>query len=156
ELRDGDGPVPAHRQAWVAARTLEDLGVFLRSDMLTRREVLADVIGVASGSALADPIARWLSAKSVGLAGVAQPGTGRIGMSEVAGIEDVTHHFGSIDAAVGGGLGREAAVGQLKYAVDLARHATYTEAVGKRLLAAIADLSGLVGWMSFDANMSGP
>src|SRR5215475_10584363 len=34
ELRDGEGPVPAHRQAWVAARTLEDLGVLLRSDML--------------------------------------------------------------------------------------------------------------------------
>jgi hypothetical protein len=41
-------------------------------------------------------------------------------MSEVAGIKDATHHFGSIDAAVGGGLGREAAVGQLKYTVDLA------------------------------------
>jgi hypothetical protein len=29
----------AHRQAWVAARTLENLGVFLRSDILTRRAV---------------------------------------------------------------------------------------------------------------------
>jgi hypothetical protein len=154
--RDGDLPVPAHLQAWVAPRTLEDLGVFLRSDMLTRREMLASSIGVATGAALADPIARWLGMESAGLGLPQRAEAGRIGTSEVAAIEAATRHFGSIDADAGGGLSREAAVGQLKYAVDLAQHATYTEVVGERLLAAIANLSGLVGWMSFDANMNGP
>jgi hypothetical protein len=124
--------------------------------MLTRREMLASSIGVATGAALADPIARWLRAESVGLGAALPAKVGRIGAGEVAGIEAATRHFGSIDAEAGGGLSREAAVGQLKYAVDLAQHTTYTEAVGERLLMAIANLSGYVGWMSFDVNMNGP
>jgi hypothetical protein len=156
ELRAGSGPVPAHLQAWVATRTLEDLGVFLRSDMLTRREMLAGSIRVATGAVLADPVARWLNTKAAGLAAHDAAGPGRIGMSTVAGIEEATRQFGASDAEVGGGLSREAAVGQLKYAVDLAQHASYGEAVGSRLLAAIANLSGLAGWMSFDADMGGP
>jgi hypothetical protein len=156
ELREGSGQVPAHLQAWVAARTLEDLGVFLRSDMLTRREMLAGSIRVATGAALADPIARWLNTTTAEPAVHHGDRPGRIGMSTVAGIEQSTRHFAASDAEVGGGLSREAGVGQLKYAVDLAQHASYDEAVGKRLLAAIANLSGLVGWMSFDADMDGP
>jgi hypothetical protein len=158
ELRDGDGPVPAHLQAWVPARTLEDLGVFLRSDMLTRRELLAGSVGVTTGAALTEPIARWLRSDTADPTGDPSFPTdrGRIGMGTVEGIERATRHFGSVDAELGGGLSREAAIGQLKYAVDLARQATYADDVGKRLLAAIADLSGLVGWMSYDAGMNGP
>ncbi|GII23338.1 hypothetical protein [Planosporangium mesophilum] len=156
ELREGACQVPAHLQAWVAARTLEDLGVFLRSDMLTRREMLAGSIRVATGAALADPIVRWLNTNTAGPLAHAAEATARIGISTVEGIEQATRQFAASDAEVGGGLSREAAVGQLKYAVDLARHASYGEAVGKRLLAAIANLSGLVGWMSFDADMDGP
>jgi hypothetical protein len=40
--------------------------------------------------------------------------------------------------------------------VDLARYASYSDEVGNRLLAAIAGLSGLVGWMSLDSGMPGP
>jgi hypothetical protein len=52
-----------------------------------------------------------------------------------------------------GALSREAAVGQLKYAVELAHHASYSDAVGNRLLAAIAALSGLVGYLCHDSGM---
>jgi hypothetical protein len=76
-------------------------------------------------------------------------------MSTIKGIEQATRQFAASDAQIGGGLSREAAVGQLKYAVDLAQHASYGEAVGKHLLAAIANLSALVGWMSFDSDMGG-
>src|SRR5262249_10000019 len=144
------GPVPAHLQAWVAARTLEDLGVFLRSDMLTRREILTDAVGVATGAPLVNPIARWLSVGATGLIGSMASddhGPGRIGLGTVIGIERATRQFVASDAEVGGGLSREAAVGQLKYAVDLARHASYTEVVGNRLLAAIAALAGWGGWV---------
>jgi hypothetical protein len=65
-------------------------------------------------------------------------------------------YFAVTDADVGGALSREAAVGQLKYAVDLARHATYSEAVGNRLLAAIAGLAGMVGWLCHDSKVPGP
>jgi hypothetical protein len=153
-LRDGEAPIPAHLQAWVATRTLEDLGIFLRSDMLTRRETLAGAVGVVAGGALVDPIARWLGAASAGLeAGDERP---RIGTADVVGIERSTRYFAATDAEVGGGLSREAAVGQLKYAVDLARYGSYRAAVGNQLLAAIAELSGMVGWMCHDSGMPGP
>jgi hypothetical protein len=156
QLREGADPVPAHLQAWVSTRTLEDLGVFLRSDMLTRREILTSAIGVATGTALVDPITRWLDTEAAGPAMHDERRAGLIGLSTVVGIEQATRQFAASDAEMGGGLSREAAVGQLKYAVDLARHASYSEALRKRLLAAIADLSGWVGWMSFDADMNGP
>lgn len=155
ELRDGQGPVPAHLQAWLAGRTLEDLATFVGSDMLTRRAVLTDSVAVATGTSLVDPIARWLGVESSALS-VNREGAERIGLTDVERIEQATSHFVATDAAVGGGVCREAAVGQLKYAVDLARHAVYSEAVGHRLLAAIADLSAWIGWMSHDLAMHGP
>jgi transcriptional regulator with XRE-family HTH domain len=149
------GPA-VHLHAWGALRTLEDLGVFLRSDMLTRRDILASSVTMAAGKALVDPIARWLSTEPTGLPAGNGSGLGRIGMAAVEGIERTVRHFAASDASAGGGVAREAAVGQLKYAVDLAQHAGYSEAVGNRLLTVIADLAGWVGWMSHDAGMNGP
>jgi hypothetical protein len=77
-------------------------------------------------------------------------------MSAVEGIERTVRYFVTSDASAGGGLAREAAVGQLKYAVDLAQYASYSAAVGTRLLTVIADLADRVGWMSHDAGMAGP
>lgn len=155
ELRNGGSAIPPHLQPWVAARTLEDLGVFLRSDMLTRREALTSAITVASGPAFLTPLECWLGAAPGRLTNKDE-GAEHVGVADVAVIERSTRYFAATDADVGGGLGREAAVGQLKYAVDLARHARYSEAVGNRLLAAIAELSGMVGWLCHDSNMPGP
>jgi hypothetical protein len=156
ELRDGQPPVPAHLQPWVAARTLEDLGVFLRSDMLTRREMLTEAFGLTTGTAFVEPIARWLKVQLTSPTATPADLPRRIGMTDVTGIEQATRYFAATDAEAGGGLSREAAVGQLKYAVDLMQSANYTNAVGSRLLAAIADLAGWVGWMSHDLAMEGP
>jgi transcriptional regulator with XRE-family HTH domain/tetratricopeptide (TPR) repeat protein len=142
--------------AWGALRTLEDLGVFVRSDMLTRRDLLAAAIAAASGKELVEPIAQWLETAPAGLPASDTGGMGRIGMSVVDGIERTVREFAASDASAGGGLAREAALGQLKYTVDLAQHASYSAAVGTRLLTVIADLAGWVGWMSYDAGMSGP
>jgi hypothetical protein len=155
ELREGAPPVAAHLQPWVAARTLEALAAFIGSDMLTRREVLADSLRTATGSALVEPLSRWLGVNPIGL-GERPNGDQRIGLSEVEGVERSTRYFAATDAEVGGGLSREAAVGQLKYALDLLRYASYTDAVGNRLLAAVAGLAGLVGWMCLDSGMNGP
>lgn len=155
EMRDGQGPVPAYQQAWVAVRTLDDLGALIGSDMLTRREILAGSMGVATGSTLIDPLARWLGAEPVGLPEPSEAKR-RIGMEEVDNIAAAIKHFAALDAKAGGGLSREAAVGQLKYAVDLTRYASYSDEVGNRLLATIAGLSGLVGWMCHDSGMPGP
>ena len=155
ELRDGAGPAPAHLVPWVSARTLEALAAFVGSDMLTRREVLAGSVAAVSGNALVEPVSRWLGMRPVGLREPSE-GTQRIGMTDVAGIEEATTYFSAVDAEVGGGLSREAAVGQLKYAVDLLRYASYSDAVGNRLLAAVAELADIVGWMCHDSGMKGP
>jgi transcriptional regulator with XRE-family HTH domain/tetratricopeptide (TPR) repeat protein len=155
DLRDGKPMGAAQLQPWVPDRTLEALGIFVRTDMLTRRETLTQAVKAISGPMLVAPIAGWLSAPP----GRIEPrahGTQRIGAGDVEAIERSTRYFAATDAEVGGVLSREAAVGQLKYAVDLARHATYSEAVGNRLLAAIAELSGLVGWLNHDSGMAGP
>lgn len=155
ELRSGTPPTPAQLQPWVAGRTLEALGIFVRTDMLTRRETLTQAVKAISGPALIAPIAGWLNAPP----GALEPrehGTQRIGASDVDAIERSTRYFAATDAEMGGVFSREAAVGQLKYAIDLAKHATYSEVVGNRLLAAIAELSGLVGFLCHDSGMGGP
>lgn len=155
ELRDGKPPVPAHLQPWAAARTLEELALFLRSDMLTRRELLAASVAVASGQELTGSLARWLGVDTVSFSR-ATGSAGEINVATVEAIDRATRQFVATDAAMGGGVIREAAVGQLKYAVDLATNARYSEAVGNRLLTAIADLAGHIGWMSHDVGMAGP
>jgi hypothetical protein len=124
--------------------------------MLTRRDILAASITMAAGRALTEPVARWLNAVPGGLPAAEGRGLGKIGMSAVEGIERTVRYFVTSDASAGGGLAREAAVGQLKYAVDLAQYSSYSGAVGTRLLTVIADLAGRVGWMSHDAGMDGP
>lgn len=123
--------------------------------MLTRRETLTRAVKALSGPALVAPIAAWIDTPP----GRLEPhchGTQRIGASDVEAIERSTRFFAATDAEIGGALSREAAVGQLKYAVDLARDASYTDVTGNRLLAVIAELSGLVGWMCMDSSMPGP
>jgi len=155
QLRDGQPPEPPHRQPWAAGRTLDELGIFVRSDMLTRRETLTEAVKAISGPALLAPVARWLGVPPGRLPGKDE-GVRRIGVSDVEAIERSTRYFAATDAESGGALSREAAVGQLKYAVDLAQHASYSERTGNRLLAAIAELSGLVGWLCHDSQMPGP
>jgi hypothetical protein len=122
--------------------------------MLTRRDMLTRSIQVTTGAALAAPIGQWVGAESTGIAAREVSEVGQIGMVTVAGIEQATERFSASDAAVGGGLGLRGATGQLRYAVDLARHASYTEAVGQRMLTAIADLAAIVGWMAHDMAMT--
>jgi hypothetical protein len=109
---------------------------------------------LVAGKTFVDPIARWLSTRP----GMLEVGNGvrRIGGADVVGIERSAQYFAATDAEVGGGLSREAAVGQLKYAVDLLKHSSYDEDVGNQLLAAIAELAGKAGWMCHDSNMPGP
>jgi hypothetical protein len=156
QLRQGRPAAAAHVLPCVAARTLEELATYIGGDMLTRRQVLAEATQAAVGAGLADPLLRYLAAPPVGLTARAGSARTRITSMMVGGIEQATAHFGIQDAAVGGGLSREAAVGQLKLAVDLLRDASYTDAVGNRMLAAVAELAGMVGWMSHDVHMDGP
>ncbi|TDC64731.1 hypothetical protein E1258_07470 [Micromonospora sp. KC207] len=156
QLRQGGPPAPPHTGPCVAARTLDDLAAHVGSDMLTRRSLLTDAIDVAVGTALTDPLLQWLNGPTVGLSVSAESASRRLSMATVANLEMATDHFREQDAAIGGGLSREAAVGQLKHAIDMVHDGSYTDAVGNRMLAAVAELAGMVGWMSHDVGMDGP
>lgn len=156
QSRFGAAPAAPHLVPCVAPRTLDELAAYIGSDMLTRRSLLTDAIAFTAGEALTDPLLRWLTGPVGRLPDRSAPTSHSLSMSTVARIEAATAAFGAQDAAIGGGLSREAAVGQLKHAVDLVREASYTDAVGNRMLAAIAELAGMAGWMSHDVQMAGP
>ena len=139
--------VPWDHRALVA--TLQD---FTRSDlMIKRRDVLGATAALATGAILEGRLAGWLDPDDH-----APPapslGPGRIGTAEIAEIEAATSTFWAWDAKRGGGLYREAVVGQLKAMTDLLDHG-YPDAISRRLFRSTADLARLAGWMSHDVGL---
>lgn len=154
--REGCAPVPPHLWPAAAERTLDELAIFIGSDMLARRHILAAAIKTAGGAALTGPLLRWLRVPAQGLSPSPASARSELTIATVEEFEKATAVFSAQDASVGGGQSREAAVGQLKYGVDLLRDASYPETVGNRMLLAVASLANLVGWMSHDVGMDGP
>ena len=79
----------------------------------------------------------------------AGPTPDRIGVGDVARIEDMTAALDRQDLAFGGGSCREAIVGYLNWAVKL-RNATMTDDTRRALDTALAHLEELAGWVSYD------
>jgi tetratricopeptide (TPR) repeat protein len=80
-------------------------------------------------------------------------GRKRIGDQEIVQIRAVTDAFRSLDNAYGGGLTREAVIGQLVSTASLVEETTYTEEVGRKLTTGIGDLAAVAGWMCHDVSM---
>jgi transcriptional regulator with XRE-family HTH domain len=102
---------------WAPADTVEVVSQFTRRDLtLDRREVTRLLAGVVFGSALLEPLERWLSG------GAEKPRAGRpgaVGYQEVEQIEKAARIFRDWDDQFGGGLRRKAVVGQLNEVADL-------------------------------------
>jgi hypothetical protein len=83
------------------------------------------------GEDLLSIVQSWTTtaAESSGIA--IRRGRKRIGDLEVAQIRAVTETFRSLDNAYGGGLTREAVIGQLISAASLVEETTYSEEVGR-------------------------
>lgn len=77
------------------------------------------------------------------------PGTRRVGVADVAVIEQFTAAFKQQDFTYGSGLIREAGVAQLQSVLPLLKAQVSSEA-RPRLMIAIAHLAMQVGWASFD------
>ena len=75
----------------------------------------------------------------------------RIGAELVATVQRRTARLRRLDDHLGGGDLLDTVAGELAATVSLAREASYTEAVGRTLLAAIADLAQVAGWVASDA-----
>jgi hypothetical protein len=80
-------------------------------------------------------------------------GRKRIGDQEVMQVRAVTEVFRSLDNAYGGGLTREAVIGQLILTASLVEDTTYTEEVGRKLITGMGDLATVAGWMCHDVSM---
>ncbi|MER6695736.1 regulator [Streptomyces fimicarius] len=78
-------------------------------------------------------------------------GTGlRVGGGDVAALRSVGELFRTLDHAYGGGHARQALVRYLEHEAEPMLRGTYGEATGRRLFAAVADLTRLAGWTSYD------
>ena len=142
-----DGP-------WLPIQTVTELITFARGDlMLGRRGAESRPQELLAGQDLLSIVQPWTTtaADSSGI-GIRR-GRKRIGDQEVVQIRAVTEAFRSLDNAYGGGLTREAVIGQLISTASLVEDTTYTEEVGRKLITGIGDLATVAGWMCHDVSM---
>jgi hypothetical protein len=142
-----DGP-------WMPIQTVTKLITFARGDLMLgrggaeprRQELLG-------GQDLLSIVQPWTTtaADSSGI-GIGK-GRKRIGNQEVMQVRAVTEVFRSLDNAYGGGLTREAVIGQLILTASLVKDSTYTEEVGRKLITGMGDLATVAGWMCHDVSM---
>ena len=78
----------------------------------------------------------------------------RIGERLVRKTEHRVEQLRHMDDFIGGGDLHELVERELRGAIYLANEATYTEALGRRLLAVVGDLYQLAGWVATDAGMA--
>ncbi|MFI1399006.1 regulator [Streptomyces sp. NPDC020681] len=74
----------------------------------------------------------------------------RVSSGDIAALRSVGELFRSLDHAYGGGHARQALVRYLEHEAEPMLRGTYGEVTGRRLFAAVADLTRLAGWTSYD------
>ncbi|WP_405634899.1 regulator [Streptomyces sp. NBC_01178] len=74
----------------------------------------------------------------------------RVGAGDVAALRSVGELFHTLDHAYGGGHARQALVRYLEHEAEPMLRGTYGETTGRRLFAAVAELTRLAGWTSYD------
>lgn len=137
---------------WELEPTLAAIDQLTRSDlMLNRRDLLTESANVTVGAALIDPLHRWITATPRSLP--LHDGSVRIGMDDVRYIVELTEACRKIDRQHGGKLPRKVTVSLLNETSHLLNNATYTEKVGRCMLAAMADLAMIAGWTTFDVGL---
>jgi hypothetical protein len=133
---------------WAPADTTEIVSHFTRKDLaVDRREAVRTTAGVVFGSALLEPLERWLTGPTE-----QPPRTrpGAIGYQEVAQIEHAARLFREWDDQFGGGLRRKAVIGQLNEVADSLRD-SYPKEIRRRLFGAMAQLAETAAIMSWDS-----
>ncbi|MCQ8836188.1 hypothetical protein, partial [Streptomyces malaysiensis] len=156
---------PAHQRTvsldpselpWRSGSTIEAIVHLTRSEiMLPHTRHSPDAAHIHSGKSLLDPLHQWATALPSEL--IERPAghtpTGRVGAREIAGIRAVTEMFRDADNRHGGVLSRRAVIAQMADAIAMLDSCSYTQATGRELFSAVADLGSVAGWMSFDAGM---
>lgn len=121
-----------------------------RVDM-ERRAILLDAAWIAS--AFATPTREWLLDWSDD--DTTHTGSRRIGTAEVDVVWSLCHAFADADHRLGGGYARTSLVHYVNQVVLPLLDGTYSDDVGRLLLAATARLCDLAGFMAFDSGAQG-
>ncbi|MCZ4121689.1 regulator [Streptomyces sp. H39-S7] len=79
----------------------------------------------------------------------------RVTMGDIAALRSVGDLFRTLDNTYGGGHARQALVRYLEHEAEPMLRGTYGEALGRRLFGAVADLTRLAGWTSYDIGAHG-
>lgn len=114
------------------------------ADQMRRRAFTAAIAAIAAGGPLGEPIQRAVAA----LGGADTPA--RVGLADVVQVEKAEQMFTSWDLRFGGGLAREMAGAQLRWATGLLE-AQMSDLVKNRLHTAVGSLAERAAWSSFDA-----
>jgi hypothetical protein len=142
-----DGP-------WSLVQTVTEIIALARGDlMLGGRAATSWPQEFLRGQDLLCIVQSWTTTAAESSAIGIRKGSKRIGNLEVMQIRAVTDTFRSLDNAYGGGLTREAVIGQLISAASLVEGTTFSEEVGRKLIIGIGDLATVAGWMCHDVSM---
>lgn len=117
----------------------------LRRDVLTAAPLVVGATMTAGWAWLFDPRDR----------DTAHVGIRRVTAGDVAALHASQRQILDLDRRHGGGHARALMVGWLHREVTPMLHGSYTDAVGRQLLAAVAELTGQVGFMSYDVGEHG-
>jgi tetratricopeptide (TPR) repeat protein len=142
-------------EPWSLTHTVAELITSARGDLLLGRNGAQQLWPqeFLEGQNLLNIVQSWTTTVPDSFSIGIRKGRKRIGNQEVLQILAVTDAFRSLDNAFGGGLTREAAIGQLVSTASLVEETTYTEEVGRKLITGIGDLAAVAGWMCHDVSM---
>ncbi|MDX3240216.1 regulator, partial [Streptomyces sp. ME03-5709C] len=102
------------------------------------------------------PGAPGAPATAAAAARTASAGGGRrVGPGDIAALRSVGDLLRTHDNAYGGGHTRQALVRYLEHEAEPMLRGSYAESTGRRLFAAVADLTRLAGWTSYDIGAHG-
>lgn len=141
-------------EPWSLIHTVTELIASARGDLMLGRasaELWAQEF--LEGEDLLSIVQSWTTAAADSFSIGTRKGRKRIGNQEIMHIRAVIDAFRSLDNAYGGGLIREAVIGQLVSTASLVEETTYTEEVGRKLITEIGDLATVAGWMCHDVSM---
>ncbi|WP_370094659.1 regulator [Streptacidiphilus sp. MAP12-20] len=112
--------------------------------------------GSAKAGAKTGPKAGVKSAGGAGEQSAGSPrGVQRVSRGDVAAVRAVGDLFRALDNAYGGGHARQALIRYLESEAEPMLRGRYSEAIGRALFGAVADLTRLAGWTSYDIGAHG-
>ena len=116
----------------------------------SRRPLTPGALGVGPPAA-----AGQVEAGSAAQTAHAPRGLQRVGRGDVAAVRAVGDLFRSLDNAYGGGHARQALIRYLESEAEPMLRGRYSEPIGRSLFGAVADLTRLAGWTSYDIGAHG-